>query len=287
MQKPWRATPATTVSSRLPDHPPTDPAEGKRLSHDERVDSDERPLVEHLIELRARLLHSLLAVVLAFIPLYVVADQLYLMVAEPLQAQLPDGVTMIATEVASPFFAPFKLAVFTAIFVTMPYILHQVWGFIAPGLYSSEKRFAVPLLVSSVLLFYVGIAFAYFIVFPVMFQFFASVSPAGVTIMTDINRYLDFALKMFFAFGLAFEVPVAVFLLIWTGLASASGMSRSRPYIVVGCFVVGMLLTPPDVISQVMLAIPVWLLFEVGLLCGRLVETPEDEDEAALKASGD
>lgn len=264
------------MNPRFPDDP-TKPLQ--ELSHDERVDADERPLVEHLIELRSRILRALIAVTLVFVPLYVVSDQLYEMVAAPLRQQLPAGVTMIATEVASPFFAPLKLAVFTAIFITMPYILHQAWSFIAPGLYQREKRFALPLLCSSIVLFYSGIAFAYFVVFPVVFQFFTSVSPAGVTIMTDINRYLDFALKMFFAFGLAFEVPVAVFLLIWSGLATADGMARSRPYIIVGCFVVGMLLTPPDVVSQVMLALPAWILFEIGILCGRLVDRSRQSAE--------
>jgi sec-independent protein translocase protein TatC len=184
---------------------------------------------------------------------------------------------MIATEVASPFLTPFKLAIFTAIFAGIPYLLHQIWAFVSPGLYLHEKKFAVPLLISSIMLFYAGVAFAYFAVFPLVFQFLAGVTPTGVTMMTDNNRYLDFVLKMFFAFGFAFEIPIATLLLAWSGISSAKAMAAKRPYIIVGCFIVGMLLTPPDVISQLLLAIPAWILFEIGIVFARLVESRREE----------
>lgn len=249
--------------------------------HDERVDSDERPFLGHLLELRRRLLRAFLALFVFFGPVYYFDKEIFDFVSDPLRAQLPGD--MIATQVASAFFTPFKLSVYTTIFITIPFLLHQAWGFISPGLYLREKRFAVPLLVSSVLLFYLGMAFAYFAVFPLIFKFFAFISAdlTGVSMMTDINHYLDFVLKMFFAFGLAFEIPVATFLLAATGLVSAHSMARKRPYVIVGCFVVGMFLTPPDVISQVLLAVPAWLLFEVGILLARLVEKPKEAPAAA------
>jgi sec-independent protein translocase protein TatC len=243
-----------------------------RTQHDAQVDSFEQPLVNHLIELRRRLLTSILAIFIIFIPLYFFANEIYLFVAKPLMEQLPSGSTMIATEVASPFLTPFKLAIFAALFIAVPYILHQAWAFIAPGLYLGEKKFALPLLASSIVLFYMGVAFAYFVVFPLVFQFMTSVTPVGVTMMTDINRYLDFVLKLFFAFGFAFEVPIATLLMVWSRMTTVESLSRKRPYIVVGCFVVGMLLTPPDVISQILLALPTWILFEIGLLFARVVE---------------
>ena len=243
-----------------------------RTQHDAQVDSFEQPLVNHLIELRRRLLTSILAIFIIFIPLYFFANEIYLFVAQPLMERLPSGSTMIATEVASPFLTPFKLAIFAAIFIAVPYILHQAWAFIAPGLYLGEKKFALPLLASSIVLFYMGVAFAYFVVFPLVFQFMTSVTPVGVTMMTDINRYLDFVLKLFFAFGFAFEVPIATLLMVWSGMTTVESLARKRPYIVVGCFVVGMLLTPPDVISQILLALPTWILFEIGLLFARVVE---------------
>jgi len=228
-----------------------------------------QPLVEHLIELRTRLLHAIFSVLLIFLPLFYFANDIYAYISEPLRAYLPEGTNMIATEVASPFLTPFKLTLVLSIFLAMPYILHQVWSFIAPGLYSSEKRIAAPLLVSSIVLFYAGIAFAFYVVFPLVFGFFTSVAPDGVTVMTDINRYLDFVLKLFFAFGLAFEIPIATVLLIWTGATTTKSLGSKRPYVIVGCFVVGMLLTPPDVISQILLALPMWLLFELGLLLSK------------------
>jgi sec-independent protein translocase protein TatC len=240
--------------------------------HDLLVDTSEQPFLDHLIELRSRILRTLVVVLVLFFPTYYFANDLYEFVAAPLMAHLPNSGSMIATEVASPFLTPFKLAIFTAIFLGMPFVLHQAWAFISPGLYLHEKRFALPLLVSSIGLFYLGMAFAYFLVFPLIFQFFAAVTPVGVTMMTDINRYLDFVLKMFFAFGLAFEIPIATLLMVWSGITSASSMARKRPYVIVGCFVVGMLLTPPDVISQLLLAVPTWLLFEVGVFLARFIE---------------
>lgn len=231
----------------------------------------EQPLVQHLIELRDRLLRALICIALVFAGLFYFANEIYTFVAAPLQKFLPENSTMIATEVASPFFTPFKLTLFVSIFLAIPFLLYQVWSFIAPGLYRNEKMIAIPLLISSVILFYLGMAFAYFVVFPIVFGFFTSVGPDGVTVMTDIGKYLDFVLKLFFAFGFAFEIPVATVLLVWVGVISPDALAKKRPYIVVGCFVMGMLLTPPDIISQSLLALPMWLLFEVGVLFGRLI----------------
>lgn len=243
-------------------------------AHDARVDAHEQPLVEHLVELRARLLRIVLAVLLAFVPLFYFANDLYQFVAAPLMAALPKGSQMIATEVASPFVTPFKLAIYASLFLTIPYSLHQIWAFIAPGLYSKEKRFGAPLLASSVLLFYAGGAFAYYVVFPFIFVWFVGTAPDGVTVMTDINHYLDFALGMFFAFGATFEIPVAVFLLVRTGITSAKALAEKRPFVIVGCFVLGAIFTPPDVVSQLMMAVPMWLLFELGLVVCRLTIRP-------------
>lgn len=240
-----------------------------------------QPLVAHLTELRDRLLKALLSVLVVFLCLFPFANEIYTFVSEPLRAILPAGSSMIATEVASPFLTPFKLTLFAALFISIPYVLFQVWSFIAPGMYRQEKRLAIPLLVSSVLLFYAGAAFAYFVVFPLVFAFFTSVGPSDVTIMTDINRYLDFVLKLFFAFGLAFEIPIVAVLLIWAGISTTESLKQKRPFIIVFCFVFGMLLTPPDVISQALLAIPMWLLFEVGVFFGRFIERRPDADSAA------
>ncbi len=240
--------------------------------HDRAVDEEGLPFLSHLLELRQRLLRSVLAVAVLFFPIYYFANAIYEFVAAPLMANLPTGSSMIATEVASPFLTPFKLAAYSAVFAAMPYMLHQAWAFVSPGLYLREKRFALPLLVSSILLFYLGMAFAYFLVFPLVFQFFAGVTPIGVTMMTDINKYLDFVIKMFFAFGFSFEIPIATFLLVSSGISSTASMKAKRPYVIVGCFVVGMLLTPPDVISQVLLAVPMWMLFEVGVWFARFAE---------------
>ena len=239
----------------------------------------EMPLVSHLTELRTRLLRSVVAVLALFAGLFYFAQDIYALVAAPLRAYLPEGATMIATGVASPFLTPFKLTMMVALFLSMPIILHQIWGFIAPGLYKHEKRIAVPLLISSILLFYGGMAFAYFVVFPIMFGFFASVTPEGVAMMTDIGQYLDFVLTLFFAFGVAFEIPVATFLLIWVGLVDVATLRKSRPYVIVGCFAVGMLLTPPDIFSQTLLAVPVYLLFELGILVARIFAIRKEEPE--------
>ena len=252
------------------------PEEDKERRHDEQVDADEQPFLSHLIELRQRLLRSLLFLAITFVPVFYFVNDIFDFVSDPLRAQLPGN--MLATQVASPFLTPFKLAVYTTIFITIPFLLHQAWGFVSPGLYLREKRFAIPLLASSTVLFYLGMAFAYFAVFPLIFRFFASLTLAGVEMATDINHYLDFVLKLFFAFGIAFEIPVATVLLALTGLTSARSMARKRPYVIVGCFVVGMLITPPDVISQILLAVPAWLLFEIGILLARMVEKPDIND---------
>lgn len=246
-------------------------------------DDDKQPLVSHLIELRTRLLNSVMAVLVIFLCLFYFANDIYAFVSEPLRNLLPEGTTMIATEVASPFFTPFKLTIVVSVFLAVPYILHQAWSFIAPGMYAHEKRLAFPLLFSSVLLFYAGIAFAYYVVFPLVFGFFTSVGPEGVSIMTDINKYLDFVLKLFFAFGVAFEIPIATFLLIMSGAVSVSSLTAKRPYIVVGCFVFGMLLTPPDVISQTLLAFPMWLLFETGIIFARLAKRNRKNSESGVE----
>lgn len=251
--------------------------------------SDEgQPLVEHLIELRQRILHAILAILVIFVPLFYFRDQLYIFVSEPLRAHLDENATMIATEVASPFFTPVKLALVLALFVAIPYVMHQVWSFVAPGLYKNEKRIALPLLVTSVVLFYSGMAFAFYVVFPLAFAFLTAAAPADVTVMTDINRYLDFVLKLFFAFGLAFEIPIAILVLLWTGVTDVESLKAKRPYMIVGCFVFGMLLTPPDIISQVLLALPMWALFELGLLFGRFVRSDEaDADEQPEEPSAE
>lgn len=238
----------------------------------------EMSLVQHLVELRSRILRSVLFIVVVFLGLFYFANDIYDFVSEPLQRFLPENSTMIATEVASPFLTPFKLTFFVALFLAMPYVLYQVWSFISPALYHRERRLAMPILVSSILLFYAGMAFAYFVVFPLIFSFFTSVGPANVTVMTDISSYLDFVLKLFFAFGLAFEIPVVAVILIVAGVVTPDGLAHKRPYIIVGCFVVGMLLTPPDVLSQTLLAVPMWLLFEAGLLFGRLLTRAPEKD---------
>lgn len=236
-------------------------------------------IILHLIELRDRLLRMVLAVLLFVLLLFPFANEIYTFLSGPLTAHLPEGSTMIAIDVASPFLIPFKLVLMVAIFIAIPYILAQIWGFIAPGLYKKEKRLAVPLLVSSVLLFYAGVAFAYFIVFPLVFGFFTSIAPEGVSVMTDIGRYLDFVITLFFAFGAAFEVPIATILLVLVGATTPDKLVEKRAYVIVGAFVVGMLLTPPDIISQTLLAFPMWLLFELGIFFSRLVVPPSEENE--------
>lgn len=248
------------------------------------VDDTPQPLIAHLLELRDRLLKAVLAVLLFFAVLFYFSQDLYTLVASPLMEVLPEGTSMIATDVTSPFLVPFKLALYSAILLAMPFILHQAWAFISPGLYQHEKRFAVPLLASSVILFYAGMAFAYFVVFPLLFGFFTSIAPQGVAVMTDIGRYLDFIVTLFMAFGLSFELPIAILLMVWSGLVTVDALAEKRPYIVVGCFVIGMLLTPPDIFSQTLLALPMWLLFEGGLLCARLVKPRAQETEDAEQA---
>ena len=232
----------------------------------------EQSLIEHLLELRDRLLRSVLLALALFLLLLPFANTLYEALAQPLLAVMPAGTTMIATQVASSFIAPMKLAAWVALFIAMPFVLYQAWAFIAPGLYQHEKRLALPILASSVVLFYAGMAFAYFLVFPLVFGFLTGTAPEGVQVMTDIDAYLSFVLMMFLAFGVAFETPVVVVLLVAMGMTSTENLRKSRPYVIVAAFVIGMLLTPPDVISQLLMAIPICLLFEVGLLVGSQVE---------------
>ena len=250
----------------------------------------EMPFTAHLVELRDRLLRIVVIVLVIFLILMPFANQLYQLLALPLLRALPAGASMIATEVTSPFLAPFKFAMVLAIFIGMPGILHQIWAFIAPGLRRSEQRLIFPLVISTAILFYLGVAFAYFVVFPLVFGFFVSVAPAGVAVMTDIGKYLDFVLKMFFAFGLAFEVPIATILLVKAGITTTESLAAKRPYIIVGAFVIGMLLTPPDVISQTLLAVPLWLLFEIGVYVSRRIKSPDvsgEESPTSASAAND
>jgi sec-independent protein translocase protein TatC len=236
-----------------------------------------QPFMEHLIEFRDRVLRSVAAVLVIFAGLFSFSNELYMYISEPIREFLPASSTMIATEVASPFLTPFKLTLVLSMFAAMPYILYQAWAFLAPGLYQREKKIVIPLFISSVLLFYAGMAFAYYVVFPLVFLFFTSIAPEGISVMPDIRSYLDFVLKLFFAFGLSFEIPIAVVILSWMGVVEPDNLAKKRPYVFVLCFVLGMLLTPPDIISQTLLAIPMWLLFEVGILFGRLV-SPAQKD---------
>ena len=246
---------------------------------------DTQPLISHLIELRKRLLNCIVAVLVIFLALIYFANDIYHAVASPLINQMPAGASMIATDVASPFFTPIKLTMIVSVFLAVPVILYQVWAFVAPALYRHERRLVMPLLFSSTLLFYVGVAFAYFIVFPLAFGFFAKTAPQGVTIATDITNYLDFVMTLFMAFGVAFEVPVAIVLLCWTGITNPDDLKKKRPYILVGAFIVGMMLTPPDVFSQTLLAIPMYCLFEVGVFFSRYYvgkgRQAEDEEDNA------
>ncbi len=247
--------------------------------------SSQAPLVAHLIELRNRLLKSVVVVLVIFIGLYFYANDLYMIVSEPLRLLLPKGSSLIATEVASPFLAPLKLTFAISVLLSIPYTLYQAWSFIAPALYKNEKQIAIPLLISSIVLFYGGVLFAYYVVLPLIFGFFTTVGPGDVTVMTDINNYLNFVLKLFFAFGVTFEIPVATYLLVKAGVTTVATLSKKRPYVFLGCFVVGMLITPPDIFSQTLLAIPMWMLFELGLLAGRTVKREEEEAEEVSEAS--
>jgi len=263
-------------------------------TNDSSTDQEEKEekgqsLIAHLIELRDRMLRMVLAVLLIFFSLFYWANQIYTMLAEPLTRHLPDGQQMIAIDVASPFLTPFKLVLVLSVILAMPFILYQLWAFVAPGLYKNEKRLAVPLLISSVLLFYLGIFFAYMVVFPLVFGFFTSIGPEIISVQTDIDRYLTFVIKLFFGFGLAFEVPVATIIVIAMGLTTAEKLAQKRPYVIVAAFIIGMLLTPPDIISQVLLAFPMWLLFEFGLVMSKVLlkkaseDADEDEDDETVK----
>jgi sec-independent protein translocase protein TatC len=246
----------------------------------------EGTLISHLLELRTRLMRSVGAVLVVFVPLVFFANELFTMVAKPLIARLPEGTSLIATGVVSPFMTPLKLALVTALFIAMPYVLHQVWAFVAPGLYRREKRFAAPLLVSSIFLFYAGIAFAYFVVFPLVFAFLTKTTPAGVRMMTDMASYLDFVLLLFFAFGLAFEMPVAIVLLVAAGLVNVDALKKNRGYVVLGIFVVAAFLTPPDAISQTLMAVPMYLLYEVGIFFSQMVIKRRAEGQATAGPAG-
>ncbi len=236
------------------------------------------PLIEHLLELRDRLLRIIIIVMLLFLSLVYFANDIYHYLAIPLTSQLPQGASMIATGVATPFFTPIKLTIVLSFFIAIPAVLYQLWAFIAPGLYKHERKLIAPLVISSALLFYLGMAFSYYVVFPLAFAFFTNTAPEGVTIATDISSYLDFVLKLFFAFGLAFEIPVATLLLCWTGATTPAKLKEKRPYIIVSAFVIGMLLTPPDIISQTLLAVPMLILFELGLLFARFYVPQENAD---------
>jgi len=240
-------------------------------------DLAEGTLLSHLVELRSRLIKIAAAVIVLFVALLPFSQRIFQIVSKPLVEVLP-GQKMIATAVASPLLTPFKLTFFVALIVAMPLVLYQVWAFVAPGLYRKEKHFAFPLLASSILLFYAGVAFAYFVVFPLVFGFFTAITPPGVEMMTDISSYLDFITTIVLAFGIAFEVPVATVLIVWTGLTTPDKLGKARPYVFLTAFVVGMLLTPPDIISQTLLAVPVYLLYEVGILMSRLIAKKSEND---------
>lgn len=244
----------------------------------------EGSLLSHLLELRDRLFYSLLAIGIASIPALYFSNEIYALVAKPLTDQLPAGAHMIATEIASPFVTPIKLAFVVAVVAAAPFVLYQLWAFVAPGLYRHERRFAVPLIVSSILLFYAGIAFAYFVLFPVVFQFFITTAPPGVTVMTDIRAYLDFVFSMFIAFGIAFEVPVAVVLLARMGIVNPESLANKRPYVFLGVFVIAAILTPPDVFSQTFLGLPMYALFEIGLFVARRVRPADSDTEESASS---
>lgn len=245
----------------------------------------EGTLISHLLELRSRLLRAVVAVAIVFVPLALFSNQLFTLVAHPLIEKLPEGTSLIATSVVSPFMTPLKLSLVAAIFVAMPFILYQIWAFVAPGLYRHEKRFAMPLFVSSVILFYVGVAFAYFIVFPLMFAFLTATAPEGVRMMTDIASYLDFTLLLFFAFGIAFEMPVATVLLVVTGLVKVEALRKNRGYVLLGIFVVAAFLTPPDAISQSFMAVPMYVLYELGIVLALFLKKRRASDQAQTGAT--
>jgi sec-independent protein translocase protein TatC len=245
----------------------------------------EGTLISHLLELRDRLIRAIVWIAIAFLPCMYYSSQLFAFMATPLREKLPKGTQLIATTVMSPFMTPFKLSLFAAVFLAMPFVIYQIWAFVAPGLYRHEKRFAVPLLVSAIVLFYCGIAFAYFLVFPVMFQFFAAATPHGVSMMTDIGAYLDFVLTMFLAFGAAFEVPVAVVLLVVTGIVRIEKLKENRGYVLIGIFILAALLTPPDAVSQSIMAVPMYLLYEGGIIMARILSKMRQSDNKEVEAS--
>jgi len=260
------------------------------MSDSEKTEDDKSgSLMSHLAELRDRVVRIVISILVIFLSLFYWANEIYTYLAAPLTKHLPDGANMIAIDVASPFLTPFKLVLMLSVFLAMPVILHQVWAFVAPGLYSSEKRIAGPLLVSSIILFYSGMAFAYYVVFPLVFGFFTSIGPEMVNISTDIGRYLDFVLALFFGFGLAFEVPIATIILVAIGLTTPKKLGQMRPYVIVGTFIIGMILTPPDVISQVLLAVPMWILFEGGVIASAIIfkERLENEELDDLETGDD
>ncbi|WP_428353071.1 twin-arginine translocase subunit TatC [Methyloprofundus sp.] len=233
-------------------------------------EQQEQPLISHLVELRSRLIKVVVSVLLVFLAMAPFANEIYSFLAKPLMQFLPESTSMVAIDVVSPFLTPFKLVLIAAIFIAVPIILYQFWAFVAPGLYAHEKRMIAPLLFASTFLFILGMVFAYFVVFPIVFGFLTAAAPEGVSVMTDIAKYLDFVLTMFFAFGMAFEVPIVTIVLVWAGIFTPQQLAEKRPYIIVAAFIIGMFLTPPDAISQTLLAVPIWLLFETGLLFSRL-----------------
>lgn len=241
------------------------------MSGDEPEQLAEGSLISHLLELRDRLMRAVIAVAVLFVPCAIFSKELFRLIALPLMDKMPKGTSMIATSVVAPVMAPLKLALFVALFIAMPYVLYQAWAFVAPGLYKREKRFAVPLVVSSILLFYAGVAFAYFVVFPLMFAFLTNAAPLGIQVMTDMSNYLDFVVLLFFAFGVAFEIPVATVLLAATGLVRVETMAKNRGYVVLGIFVIAAFLTPPDAISQSFMAVPMYLLYEIGIVLSRVL----------------
>lgn len=241
--------------------------------------SEAQTFVSHLVELRSRLVKAVVTILVLVLIQLPFAGQIYSIMARPVMAYLPENSSMVAIGVLSPFLTPLKMIFILALIVSMPIILYQIWAFIAPGLYKKEKRIARPLLFSSILLFYLGCLFAYFVIFPILFQFIPAILPAGINYMPDINSYLDIVVRLFFAFGLAFEVPIAVILMILMGVTTPEKLADSRPYVVIGVFVVGMILTPPDMISQTLMAIPMWLLFEVGIIMGRILKRRDSKLE--------
>lgn len=255
-------------------------------SEEENSEKNEMTFISHLLELRDRLLRIILVVIVIFLGLFYFANDIYTYIAGPLSSHLPEGSTMVAIGVASTFLIPFKLTLVLSVFAAMPFILYQIWGFVAPGLYKHERKMAVPVLAASTFLFYLGMVFAYYVVFPLVFKFFISVVPESITYTPDIASYLDIVLTLFFAFGVAFEVPIATVLLVWTGTTTPEKLAEKRSYVILGAFVVGMLLTPPDIISQILLAVPMWVLFEIGIIFARIY-SPKGEEQEFTKEESD